>query len=63
MLVERYYRELRAGRRPSAALAIAQRCLRKDVTHRTCRAFARRVSERMSEAERELVDGRTWSYC
>jgi CHAT domain-containing protein len=56
MLVERYYRELRAGRRPSAALAIAQRWLRKDVTHRTCRAFARRVSEMMSEAERELVD-------
>ena len=56
MLVERYYRALRAGRRPSAALAIAQRWLRKDVTHRTCRAFARRVSERMSEAERELVD-------
>jgi CHAT domain-containing protein len=56
MLVERYYRELRAGRRPSAALATAQRWLRKDVTHRTCRAFARRVSERMSETERELVD-------
>jgi CHAT domain-containing protein len=56
MLVECYYRELRAGRRPSAALATAQRWLRKDVTHRTCRAFARRVSETMSEAERELVD-------
>jgi CHAT domain-containing protein len=51
MLVERYYRELRAGRRPSAALGAAQRWLRDDVTRRDCRRFVQRVTAAVEERE------------